>query len=361
MHIGSLTLDQVGRWWATQLTALLLPVSTRLTPRPLRQSLHRLIARSRMPRITLDATARTLTLHGPTADAPALITPLTPEGALALRRRLGGRRTARHPVAMALIVPGMPVLERDLHLPAALSAEASALARYEIELITPFTEADVFWSLSPPTRDNRTNTHRHRLTLTPRAPLGGWLALLDAAALTPVSLAPTNAPLTPQIMLRGRPPRTRRSRRIASALTVVIVMFAPFLWQSMQAHRLQRQIEALQPQRHLADQLRTRIETLTRSASLITQEAHRIGAPLPVLARLTEALPDGTYLDSFSLKDGHLTIEGQSTAAADLIGRIEQTKMIHDPRFSGPVLHQPDGGGESFSIDATLGQAPKHR
>jgi len=266
MHFSAISPEIFALWWRHQLAALLSPLSRRLVPAGLRRHLHAHAARRRPPLLTLHpatglpdethdgARAGSVTLHATLPDDAPRLFSLTPQGldelANSLRagrsRRAGRGLTARNRLtkgAMAqdgaardgaarstaarsitaqgglpahLIVPGLPILSRDLHLPAGLGADASALMRYEIDQITPFAEEDVLWSLRPLAADQRSETRPYRLDLTPRGRIAGPLALLEAHGLRPLSLAATVAPDAPRIVLAPpASPGSRRNRRAA--------------------------------------------------------------------------------------------------------------------------------------------------
>lgn len=81
-------------------------------------------------------------------------------------------------------------------------------------------------------------------------------------------------------------------------------------------------------------------------------------APLlvDVLAQLTKALPDGTWLTEFAIKDGRVHVRGFSKSASDLIGDIDQSPTFANAQFSAPLEGAQDGT-ERFDLTFDVKQA----
>ena len=78
--------------------------------------------------------------------------------------------------------------------------------------------------------------------------------------------------------------------------------------------------------------------------------ARRQGDALQILAALTQALPDDTWLADLSLKPGNLTMDGQSADAAKLIALLAAVPGLQDPSFTAPVTRTNDGKADLFSL-----------
>jgi len=357
MNIGVSSLGDFGSWWITQMITTLRLVSTRLLPLTLRNRLGGMTARWTVAHIIIDTDTRTVTLQPRTRQDAPRVSEASAHGigvlAAALRPRLRLRRGRTVPVH--IVLPGIPMLQRHLRVPVAARGEAASLVGYEIDRITPFTQHDVLWSVTPVASTRHDGDAEFRLDLTPREPVAPWLEMFREHGLRPISIASVAGPTAATITLDTLPPAITRRRGLLLGLVASCAIALPFMVQSIETRHVEAQLDGLQLQRHLAEQLRTRLDALTSGSALIDQEARKIGAPIDILAALTQALPDDTFLDNLTLKGGTLTIEGQSANAALLIGRLEQTGIIRDPSFAGPVLHLPDARGESFSLHAATG------
>jgi general secretion pathway protein L len=95
---------------------------------------------------------------------------------------------------------------------------------------------------------------------------------------------------------------------------------------------------------------------IANASRAVIAEARRSGDALLVLAELTDALPDGTWLNDLSLRTGDLTIDGQSDNAASLISLLAAVPGLHGPSFTAPVTRSADNRTDQFSLHATVGE-----
>jgi general secretion pathway protein L len=154
-----------------------------------------------------------------------------------------------------------------------------------------------------------------------------------------------------------RPPHPRRLPAIAAAACVLLLaggVAVPFLLQQREAAALQQRIAALQPQVERAQALRRHVAARPVDAAALLAEWQRVGDAMQVLATLTDLLPDDTYLTTLALRQRKLTISGQSGAAAGLIATLSSGKLIRNPAFAAPVVRDPSGQADTFSLTAEI-------
>ena len=264
-----------------------------------------------------------------------------------------------------LRLPPACLLERTLTLPLATERDVAGLLGYEIDRLTPFQPDEIFWRFTIDRRDRARGQMQLTLSLVPKAPWEPLLALLTAAGLS-VSAIDLPQP--------GRPPRrisldrdlsrrelwARRRRRGVAALygvTGLAIVVLPFAIQAWALHTAEDQIAALQPTIRKAEALRRQIANGTTGIDAIATEQARIGDTLGVLAAVTDALPDDTYLTTLSLHDGHISLSGQSTAAARLIGALSDQHLFHNATFDAPITRSDQAKLDIFSIRAELAPA----
>lgn len=350
-------------WWLEQNTAVLRKAASHSLPARLRETLLAIRNRYAVPIVVIEPATRNLTLLPLSSDDITAPIPASTEGmahlaALCAARRpwlRGWLRRRQRSLCIRVVFPDLPILQRVIRLPASVVTDAVSLVSYQMDRIVPFPSEDILWSLTPlPSEDP--SESEFLLNMTPRAPLVPWLTAFKTAHLSPVSF--TNQADHATVCLprgdHGVPagPSGRTAAGIALALGVLLS--TPFVWQSIKTHQLTSQLEDLQSSLMIAETLRSRIEAFTSGRNLLSREAQKTGSSLKLLARLTRALPDTTFLDSLSVKDGQITLEGQSKEAARLIGLLEHNKAMSDPKFVGPLLRLPDGRGESFTLRGTV-------
>jgi general secretion pathway protein L len=109
-----------------------------------------------------------------------------------------------------------------------------------------------------------------------------------------------------------------------------------------------------------AQALLARMDGSAGGGGTIFAERARLADPLRVLADLTDALPDDTFLSDFHLLGQRITISGQSAVATKLIGILASSQRFQDPSFASPVTTVGTDAGthEQFSIEADVRGAP---
>lgn len=334
-------------WWTRQWLALLPAI---LKPDTSARDLTLTVAKPQQfadSAITLSAAGQTLP-------------PLSFDSAgLATVRRLQGGRQRR----LRLQLPPGALLERRVQLPAAAEPELEHVLAYEMDRLTPFAAADVLWDWKLLHHDRRRSKLDIRLTLVRRDGLAALLAALEAAGLRPdclqcAGLRPTSEPRMLWLSRLSTRPQRRSPLRVAAyslcALLVIVLCGMPFLRQHLAAAETAREITSLEPEIQLAARLRHLIAADAESTRVLAAERRTAGNPLQVLAAITAALPDGTWLTQLSLRQRALHMEGESHAAVQLIGRLAMLSGIGNPAFAAPVTTDSDHHVDVFAISAQV-------
>ncbi|WP_459676636.1 PilN domain-containing protein [Acidisoma sp. 7E03] len=316
-----------------------------------------------------DPSARDLTLSIPSlshfVDGPITVSasgqaPQTflfdSEGLAQVRALKEGRRLCLH-------LPAGILLERRVQLPAAAEDDLAHVLAYEMDRLTPFPATEVLWDWTLIHHDRQKGKLDIRLTLARRDGLGSLLAALEAAGLAPDRLqcaaARPDAPARTLWLHRRagraapRPPLRLAAYGLCGFLLLVLCGM-PFLRQQLRLAETARQIAQLQPQVQLAAALRHRIVADAESTRVLAAERRMTGNPLAVLAAVTQALPDDTWLTQLSLRQRALHMEGASHAAVQLIGRLSLVSLIGNPAFAAPVTTDSDHHVDLFAISAEV-------
>lgn len=340
-------------WWGQQLLALV-PERLRRTQKRRRDAL---IAEAQPgaapPGVVLVARRRG-------QDLPLGRFGFDEAGLGAMRQALA--RRAR-PAEVVLQAPPGALLEREVVLPLAAEREAGRVLGYEMDRLTPFAAGDVFWAWAVDRRDRAQERLHLRLSLVPKVAVAAAVEALDRAGAAPTLLeagAPDGAvrllPIRPTAARAGR--WQRPAAALAGAVCAALAVAAgvvPFVRQSVQAGEVEAEIALLRPQVDRAEALRRRIADARAGGDALAAQRARVGDALEMLAVLTEALPDDTYLTDLALRGRVATMSGQSDAAARLIAVLSSTPAIRDPAFTAPVTRNQVGTGEGFSIRAEFG------
>jgi general secretion pathway protein L len=270
-------------------------------------------------------------------------------------------RQRRRDRPVVLRPPASWLLEREVTLPLAAADELGRVLAYEMDRFTPFQSDEVYWNVEVRSRDTGVGLVRLWLSVVPRALLLGLTAPLERVGAAPSALEFAGTGGTARVVRIERPPtrQQRRRRRVvlfealACALLALATAAQPLVRQSVALDAVDARIAGLQPRVAKVEALRRRLANARDSADTIAREEARIGNPLRVLASLTELLPDDTYLTSFGLHDRTLTLEGQSAAAAKLIGGLSSDPLIQEPAFTAPVTRTRNGT-DLFALRARI-------
>lgn len=290
---------------------------------------------------------------------------LDDEGTLLLRR--DGKETGLHSLAhgrapatpsglaTGLRLPPGLVLSRELTLPLAAARDLRTLVGFELDRLTPFAADELYWGVSGIVQDRA----RARLVCTISIALRSQVEALRAK-LAVFNLAPSFIEAgAGRIELSGvAPPPAQHWRMGLAGLCGVLALaciVTPFVRQQIALNDAAQIIADAAPAAHVAQGLRQQLAAAAQGRAAITQARHQ-GDALQVLATLTDALPDDTFLSDLTLKNGDLSFDGQSANAAQLIGLLSSVPGLRDPSFTAPVTRTADGKADIFALHATVSE-----
>jgi general secretion pathway protein L len=338
-------------WWVEQLASLL---PDTLRKRGSETGAFTAITLLSPPDASPVAIEVTSTLRGRPAPPERLM--LADSGIVRLRAVLAQAPRA----ALRLRVPAGLLLERQVTLPLAAERAPEQVLQYEMGRLTPFAADDTFWSCRVTRRDRAQSRLHLRLTLVPRATLAPLLEMLRSAGAAPTMVeappGPGQAEWRRIALDAGRrtPVSTLRTMLALCGALAAAVVVVPFVRQSFALATVEAQIAALDQPVAEATALRRRIAGEAEGGDMLQAARLRLGDPLHVLAVVTQALPDNTWLTDFSLRQRRLTMGGQSAAAVQLIARLSADPAIRNAAFTAPVTRNDNSHTDQFSIAAEI-------
>lgn len=256
-------------------------------------------------------------------------------------------------LATGLRLPRESVLCREVVLPLAAARNVESVIGFEMDRLTPFGAEELYWGIGALRPDRVHGRLSVELFFVLRAQVESLLQALRRAGLAASFIEAEAGRID---LASEHRPAARWGRSTLAGLCGVLALAclaSPFLRQQMALDAAAQKIAAVSPAAQVAERLRRQLETAASGETAIA-EARRSGDALEVLANLTEALPDGTWLDDLLLKSGDLTFDGRSSNAAGLIGRLSATPGLKDPSFTAPVTRTADGSADQFSLRATV-------
>lgn len=257
-----------------------------------------------------------------------------------------GQPGAKGPWCLVLDDARPLVLLQDL--PATAIMHLRRIVGLQLGHWTPLTPENAFYaaSVDGPTASGI----RVRLTVLPRAAASPALAAATAMGMSP----PQQVQVPGAVLPVAEPPSARRlpPRLLLLALLLVPPLAMGVVQQSRIA-QLRLEVDATNMLATQARNLGLRVEhlrTRTLAAVTVRQQAPSL---LLLLDRLSQTLPDGSYLTDLRWEDGRLHLTGYSRDGAGLPALLDASPDLEDVRFEAALLRAgPQGDRFQLSLRA---------
>ncbi|MBK5929391.1 PilN domain-containing protein [Halochromatium salexigens] len=256
-----------------------------------------------------------------------------------------------------LELPAEVVLLRRLVLPAQVRDHLRQVLTYELDRLTPFNPAEVFFDARVSALLGQGSKLEVELALCPRERAGVWLETLRSTPTPVTTLTWAGAWPEANLLPAEARPRPRRLPWILTwllGLLVVALLAAVLitpLWQ--RAHEQQRLTQALRglsAQAQEVSEVREALERARLGSVAVLERKREYPRMTELMLELTELLPDGTWVQTLNYRDGAVDIRGESTQATALIGLLERGPGIDNVTFRSPVMQIDASGNERFHI-----------
>lgn len=261
------------------------------------------------------------------------------------------------------------VYETGLVLPTAAERSLRLILGHQIERLVPLAADEVCFEPRIMARRPEAGTLEVRLVIARRETLERARRLAMAAGLVPWSVETTitadraglpghGEPVT--LWMPGRDGRSPRwQNRICRGLEAAILALAIAAY-GLHVHRLDEIRHELAGEVGRTRQASLAVERLSahvaamQAAVTFLEERRKAIQPLQVLDELTRRVPHNSWVSHFTLKGSEVDIVGISGRATDLVGPIENSALLGNPRFLAPISLSPGGEGESFDLGISL-------
>lgn len=304
--------------------------------------------------------------------------------ALSARRRRNLTRDLRHGrIEIVLAAPAASVVTRMITLPLAAEAELERVISFEIDRLTPFNAAELFYTFEIARRRPEADKLDVELSFARRVDLSAPLDALSAAGfpaqridvIREAAVAGSGAaaegtaadrdPDLRGVNLLPKPPALGwRFGQVALAAALTALALTGGTWTALTLAQQQARVDALQAAVDMARREARAAQAAAVGAGGAGDAARRAyerktGAPAMVamIARLTELLPDDAYLETLTLSADGLELSGRAADAAALIALFERDPVFRAPTFRAPITRDAEGRGERFSMSVGLGPA----
>ena len=340
---------QWWHWWVDELTGLL-PSALRSAMMPNVERLYLLAADDH-----IIASQGEPAFNNEAEQYPLPPQPLTEEQAQSLRKLVARSRE------IVLLLPPRKVLVKSQQLPLVAESNLREVLGFEMDRQTPFALDQVYYDQSVTRRDNRNGSIEVELVVTPRSYLDALLNGLQELGVHPHQAALQDRPNAINLVPEKARARKRNSARHLNwaltliAMTLIATMIAlPMLKQAQRIEALEAELQLKMRKAEVVQRIGQDIEELSEGASFLIDKRSDTPLMLEIIDELTRILPDDTWVNNLSVKNGEVQIQGYSTASAMLIPIIDGSDLFQNPRFRASVVTSQTSDDERFHLSMDI-------
>ncbi|MGF1456018.1 MAG: hypothetical protein ACFB6R_11675 [Alphaproteobacteria bacterium] len=280
-----------------------------------------------------------------------------------------------HGDVSVLLDPGL-VLERSVVLPDADSRTLQGLLSLDLDRFMPVDETSADLAFRVTGRCENAATVRVTLACIRPQTLQDLADGLARDGVRPQRFAHWSAAAGGLLSFRTRDQerRSRADRRrtgialAAGAVALGAVFAAPWLMIQSERQALEADLAGVRQEARRAALARQQVQGAQAHFARVADHLTASPAPLPLLARLTDALPDTAHLDHFSLRGTGeagrtltVQVKGSGEDSTRVLRRLGSLAGVTSARHGAPVRIDPASGREAFTIDLSLDEAGEGR
>ena len=263
-------------------------------------------------------------------------------------------------VDLKVLLPQHRVLRKVLEMPSVAEPDLRQALLFEIDRQTPFQPESVYFDYRILARQPELKRLTVELTAAPRAFVEEVLKRIHEWGVQPSAVdVLTNAEGSGLglNLLKASDEESRQKRsRAATVLTLLVllllsaVFYIPVRQLAALDQSLQTKVEEEKQTAKQTMTVRGELEQTIKAARFLDERKKSVPSALAVLNELTRALPDNTWLLTFSQNNTEVKISGYSAAAAELISAIDAVPLFTKPAFTSPIVQDPQQKLERFEI-----------
>jgi general secretion pathway protein L len=266
-----------------------------------------------------------------------------------------------------LCLPEHDVLQCDVELPLAVEANLADSLRYQLDQVTPFSADQVYFDYAIVERDAEHGRLKVDLRLAMRSRVDDLRERLAAAGIRPHAVdcqagsadSPDSGGFN-MLPLDQRPRHVYRRARInwlmAAGLVAVLaaVMVESLFLHGQTVDRLEAEVNQLRSEADEVMALQRELEDALAAANFLAERRRRQPVAIRVMDEVTRILPGDMWISQFRMQGNELMLQGQADQAQRLIEIINDSPLLGDAEFQGPVNIDPGSGRERFRAQARI-------
>jgi len=275
----------------------------------------------------------------------------------AMRNKAGAR-------LVGICLPATQVLRKEVILPLAAGENLTQVLGFELGRQTPYTSDQAYYDQRLLREDRSGNRLHVLLGVAPKTVIDEMLSYLTAWGVTPQAVVVSDELESAGSCLNLLPAKLRPKPRRAGywlyggMAGVTLVLFAMVL--AIPIWKKREVVLALHPVLAQAQQQADAVDALKREQERLLAEynfpvEHKLTMPAKValLEELTRILPDGTWLQQLDIHGMEISMQGNTSSSAKLIGLFEQSTLIENANFKSPLV-KAQGSEERFQLAAGI-------
>jgi general secretion pathway protein L len=122
---------------------------------------------------------------------------------------------------------------------------------------------------------------------------------------------------------------------------------------------LSTQIADARRQAETAAALEKQIDAKRRELKLLVDRKGALPTVTELLAKLTQLIPDDTYLTELTITSDRLRLVGAANSATALLTLLDQSPAFRGATFQSPIIQDVRLNRERFEINARIAQRGK--
>jgi len=267
--------------------------------------------------------------------------------------------------SVVLILPATLALRRTIDLPAVAARDLNHAVPFLVERHTPFQpgQARAAWRIASP--KDASGKIRLELAVTAAAPLDTILAKLQRLDVLVGAIHLDGDESQPKLDFAAAANRHRMRSYFAEpwrpllAGALALLLVGPIVVAGavhLRARAMEQALAARGAPPQESERLRARLQADIILAGVLATRAAEPGA-LETLQRVTQALPDSSWLFALDATPQTLQLGGFSTDMPAAVARLQAVPAVAKLEFRSPVIHDARADRDRFDILLRLKKA----
>lgn len=262
-----------------------------------------------------------------------------------------------------LLLEPSVLLRHRLELPIQLESSLRQSVAYQLNRLTPFSEADLYFDVVVRERDAANRKLQVELVAAPRSRVEPLLREMTRLCGREIDRL-TTADLGPAAnLLGGSRTRFRPNRNFWLLLALLgclaLLTATPLLAKRSAMLEQKAAIRALQQSVGELAREKNTLEADGRSLAYIVERRKQAPRMATLVDELSYLVPKSIYLTQLAVAKGRVRLTGQGADVVGLIDLLNGSYFLEEAKFESTVSRNPRTGLDQFSVGAKL-VAPKH-